>query len=78
MPTPQNNTLQQNEETPISQIIYKYLPYWPIFILLLILFGAMGYIFLNYAPPKYEATATLIVKDIKKKEMNQNEEVIKL
>src|SRR5258706_2282353 len=66
MPTPQNNTLQQNEETPISQIIYKYLPYWPIFILFLILFGAAGYAFLHYAPPKYGATATLIVKDIKK------------
>ena len=66
MPTPQNNTLQQNEETPTSQIIYKYLPYWPIFILFLILFGAMGYIFLHYSAPKYEATATLIVKDTKK------------
>ncbi len=66
MPTPQNTTNQQNEETPISQIVYKYLPYWPLFILFLILFGTLGYLFLHYVPPKYEADAAFIVKDQKK------------
>ncbi len=47
-------------------IVYRYLPYWPLFAALLIvcLLGAWAYG--NFTTPVYEATATIIIKDEKK------------
>ncbi len=60
-----NNSLppEERENNIVQQLVAKYLTYWPLFIVLLIvsLFGA--FIYLRYATPIYEATATLIIKD---------------
>ncbi|MDE3124706.1 MAG: polysaccharide biosynthesis tyrosine autokinase [Bacteroidota bacterium] len=53
-------------ESLFRQMISKYLPYWPLFVVFLIIGGALAYTYLRYATPKYEATATLLVKDEKK------------
>lgn len=47
-------------------IVSRYLPYWPLFVILLVVFiaGAWGYLY--YATPVYEAKASLIIKDEKK------------
>jgi capsular exopolysaccharide synthesis family protein len=44
----------------------KYLPYWPLFALSIIIAIGLAYIYLRYTVPVYEATATLIIKDEKK------------
>ena len=49
-----------------SFLSYRYFPYWPLFLVLVIIGigGAWGY--LQYTTPLYEATATILVKDDKK------------
>lgn len=66
MQTQQNPKSNDYEEPVISQLIYKYLAYWPLFILLIILGLVGSYLYLDYATPLYQATASLIIKDPKK------------
>ena len=56
----------ENEQNLAQQVVSKYLPYWPLLLLSIILALAAGYAYLKYATPVYEATATLIIKDEKK------------
>src|ERR1700733_9577398 len=49
-----------------SDLLFKYLPYWPLF---LILFGVCSFgawFYLRFATPIYETSATILVKDEKK------------
>lgn len=43
-----------------------YKPYWPLFLVLIGVFGAMAYGYLKYATPVYEVTAKILIKDEKK------------
>jgi len=57
---------EQKADNLFMKMMGKYLTYWPLFLLfLLIAFGA-AYAYLRYTNPKYEATASLIIKDEKK------------
>lgn len=50
----------------LSQLWYKYFPFWPLF-LLLIAFGiADAWIYLKLKNPVYEASATVLIKDERK------------
>jgi capsular exopolysaccharide synthesis family protein len=60
------NYQQQEEENLFQEVVRKYLPYWPLFIILLLLSGVSAYIYLRYATPVYEANATILIKDEKK------------
>ncbi|HUR12595.1 MAG TPA: polysaccharide biosynthesis tyrosine autokinase [Flavitalea sp.] len=64
----QNNlpSKQKAESNVIDNILFRYLPYWPLFVTLLIFGGACAWLYLNYATPLYQATATLMVNDEKK------------
>jgi len=57
---------EEREENMMQQIASKYLPYWPMFILAIIIAIALGYIYLRYTTPLYQATATIIIKDDRK------------
>ncbi|WP_224744230.1 GumC family protein [Pontibacter aquaedesilientis] len=47
--------------------MHKYLPYWPLFIVLLLLSLMGGWAYLTYyATPQYEVTASLMIKDEEK------------
>jgi len=50
----------------LTKIVFRYLPYWPLFVLLVVasIFGA--WLYLHYKAPLYESTATLLIKDEKK------------
>jgi capsular exopolysaccharide synthesis family protein len=62
-----NNSFYQEEEGSLfSQVLFKYLPYWPLFLILLVLSGSGAYVYLHYAVPVYETAATVMVKDEKK------------
>lgn len=54
------------EENLFNQILSRYIYYWPLFLILTVLFGSAAIVFLRYTTPKYEATATLIINDEKK------------
>ena len=61
-----NNIIQQKDESLIVQMLAKYFTYWPLFVLFFILSVVASFIYLRYAIPKYQATASLIIKDEKK------------
>jgi len=56
----------KNQETLFSRLLVKYKPYWPLFFLFLILSTTATYFYLRFAAPKFQATASLIIKDEKK------------
>ncbi|HVV04798.1 MAG TPA: polysaccharide biosynthesis tyrosine autokinase [Puia sp.] len=60
------NIFEEEESSLISQLLFKYLPYWPLFLFLLLIAGAGAYFYLHYAVPVYETAATILVKDEKK------------
>ena len=64
--TKRNKTPIKQEDNLFIQMVSRYIFYWPLFLILLSIFITGAYIYLRYATPKYEATATLIIKDQKK------------
>lgn len=54
---------EEKESNMGQQIVSKYLPYWPLFILYALIAFAAAYVYLRYTTPIYEAAATLIIKD---------------
>jgi capsular exopolysaccharide synthesis family protein len=63
---------EESEEMSIGDLLYKFLPYWPIFALLLILSLTGAWIYLRYTMPVYQTTATLLIKDDKNTPANAN------
>jgi tyrosine-protein kinase Etk/Wzc len=58
----QNASTEQNTSY-LQQIAHKYLPYWPLFLILLALsYGGLFY-FLKTTSPEYETVASLLIKD---------------
>lgn len=55
-----------SEESFGQQMVSKYLPYWPLFLLSIVVGISVANIYLRYSTPIYEANATLIMKDEKK------------
>ncbi|MEP7111085.1 MAG: polysaccharide biosynthesis tyrosine autokinase [Ferruginibacter sp.] len=62
----QNKLNNQKEEGSVVMAMTKYLPYWPLFMLFFLLSMGGAYLYLHYTIPKYEANATIIIKDEKK------------
>ncbi len=60
------NLADQPDENLIQQLITKYLPYWPVFLLTMAFAIGLAYTYINFTIPIYEANATLIIKDEKK------------
>ncbi len=59
-------TGEQPEENLMQQLISKYLPYWPVFLLTILIAGGIAYTYIHFATPIYQANATIIIKDEKK------------
>ena len=64
-PSANNQEFEETEEASLGDIFYKFIPYWPYFIILLILTMTSAWIYLRYKMPVYETTATLLIKDNK-------------
>ncbi len=58
--------VEEKEEDLGQLLVSKFLPYWPLFLLFIVLAMAGAYVKLRYTTPIYEAKATLIIKDEKK------------
>lgn len=61
-----NRNVVEKEDNLIQQFISKYLPYWPLFLLAVLIAMGLAYTYIRYAIPIYQASATLIIKDEKK------------
>lgn len=66
MQTRRHRIQEDNDDNVIQLLVSKYVPYWPLFVLSIIIAIGIAYIYLRYSTPLYEATATLIIKDEKK------------
>lgn len=59
-----NNSSQFNKESNLLDLLlFRFLPYWPLFAGLLVICGAGAWLYLRYAIPVYEVSATLLLKD---------------
>ncbi|HEY6975026.1 MAG TPA: polysaccharide biosynthesis tyrosine autokinase [Chitinophagaceae bacterium] len=58
-----NKPAKEQEEFDIRKIISKLLYHWKFYLASVIVFLALGFLFLHYATPKYTAHAKLLVKD---------------
>lgn len=58
--------MQQEEDNLITQIMHRFFPYWPLFLFLILVSLACSYVYLRYASPLYDISATLLIKDEKK------------
>ncbi|TDX01780.1 GumC family protein [Dinghuibacter silviterrae] len=63
---------QDEDENVFVQILFKYLPYWPLFVASIVVCGIVAKIYLRYATPIYEVKASFLVKDEKKGVDDQN------
>lgn len=54
---------EEQKEVSIGDLIYKYINYWPLFLLLLVVMLTGAWIYLRYTRPVYETTAKLLIKD---------------
>src|ERR1035438_7005952 len=66
MQTHEHKMVDEVEESLIQQMVSKYAPFWPIFLVALLVAAAIAFTYIQFAIPKYEANATLIIKDEKK------------
>lgn len=56
----------QQDTSLINQLLFRYLPYWPLFVIMLVLGVAAAYAYIRYKVPLYEANASIMVQDQKK------------
>jgi tyrosine-protein kinase Etk/Wzc len=62
--TKKNN--QPNNNNLFSLLTFRFIPYWPLLLVLVIFSLAAALAYLHFATPSYEASATILVKDEKK------------
>jgi capsular exopolysaccharide synthesis family protein len=58
-----NHITLEKENNGFQQLLTKYIPYWPLFLFLLLVSGAFLYFYLKYTVPIYETTASVLIKD---------------
>lgn len=63
-PTKKNEFEQ--ESNLFTDLLYKYLPYWPLFLILVLLTETAAWLYLRYKVPVYESSATILIKDDQK------------
>lgn len=62
-----NKIIREEKDTNIiGQIIFRYVPYWPLFLLLFIMAFATAWFYLKFSTPLYQSTARILIKDEKK------------
>jgi tyrosine-protein kinase Etk/Wzc len=66
MQVTQTKGIQDDDNNIFKELLFKYLPYWPLFLILLLVCGLSAFLYLQYGTPIYETAATILVKDEKK------------
>ncbi len=60
------NSKVQQDGNIVNQLLFRYLPYWPLFIIMLVVGLVSAYAIVRYKVPLYEITASIMIKDEKK------------
>ena len=58
--------VQNPEQNMFAQLMFRYLPYWPLFLVLTIFCLAGAWAYIKTTVPLYEASAAILIKDEKK------------
>src|SRR5688572_32936886 len=59
--------IERNHESNLFQLLmFRFFPYWPLFLVLASFMLAFAWIYLQIATPVYKINATLLIKDEKK------------
>src|SRR5687768_2672373 len=61
-----NPKVEEKDEELLSVLMFRFGPYWPVFLFLLFLSLIGAWFYLQHARPMYEANATILIKDEKK------------
>ncbi|MBB6612722.1 polysaccharide biosynthesis tyrosine autokinase [Pontibacter sp. Tf4] len=56
----------ESEEINLKEVLQKYLRYWYLFVIGVIVAGAVAFVYLRYSTPQYRISSTLLIKDDKK------------
>lgn len=56
----------KNGKSALGDVVFKYLPYWPLFVVFLIITLIGAWYYLRVTPKKYEVKASILIKDPKK------------
>ena len=56
------NQNEQDKEVNLASLFYKYLPYWPWFVALVIGFVFAAWLIMRYMNPVYETKASILIK----------------
>lgn len=59
-------TNKEQSSNLLGQAIFRFIPYWPLFVALVILALGGAWVYLRFTTPMYETEATLLIKDEKK------------
>jgi tyrosine-protein kinase Etk/Wzc len=59
----QRHHVEEPEDNIIQKVMARYLPYWPLLILFMLLSAVAAYVYLRYATPMYASSAKIIIKD---------------
>jgi capsular exopolysaccharide synthesis family protein len=72
-----NHITLEKENNGFQQILTKFIPYWPLFLISLIISACCLYFYLKFTIPIFESTASVLIKDEKKgQEDSKMEEVL--
>ncbi|MFS4416357.1 GumC family protein [Maribacter sp. 2307ULW6-5] len=58
--------MEKNDQNLIHLVLQKFLPFWPLFLILVLLGLGLANAFLTFTTPKFETTAALVINDEKK------------
>ena len=53
----------KQEKNILSDVLFKYLPYWPVFVILIAISTFGAWFYLRVTPKMYEASASIMLKD---------------
>src|SRR5688500_11737376 len=56
----------ESDESMFSDLFFKFLPYWPLFLFITLLCLASAYIYIRYVIPIYQVSANILIKDERK------------
>ena len=66
MSSANQKTTAKGGKSALGDILFKYSPYWPVFIAFLIISLCAAWFYLRVTPPKFEIEASVLIKDDKK------------
>jgi tyrosine-protein kinase Etk/Wzc len=64
------STRSSDGKSGLTDILFKYVPYWPVFVFFLLLCTAGAWYYLRITPPQYEVKASVLFKDDSKSPHN--------